>query len=46
MCEPLDQMLNELKATLEPYRETDFDYYLKTLGEIEKMIKEWKGEKM
>jgi len=45
-CDPLEQMLKELKETIEPYREKDHEYYLKVLGEIEKIIKEWKGEKM
>lgn len=38
-----EEMMKELRETLEYYREMDHDYYLKTLGEMEKMLKKYFG---
>lgn len=37
----LDELMEILKKQLELYRKENLDYYLKTLGEIEKMIKNY-----
>lgn len=36
-----EEMMRELKETLEYYRKLDHDYYLKTLGEMEKMLRKY-----
>lgn len=37
----LVDMMEELKKQLEPYKKLDSDYYLKTLGEIDKLIRRY-----
>lgn len=38
-----EEMMKELEQTLEYYKKLDHDYYLKTLGEMEKMLKKYFG---
>lgn len=42
--EELNKILEELKLVLEHYKKSDHEYYLKTLGELEKMLRKCQGE--
>jgi|GEM_PF-4237383 len=37
----LEELMESLKNQLEQYRKINLDYYLKTIGEIEKIIKSY-----
>lgn len=38
-----EEMIELLKKQLDPYRKTNLDYYLKIIGEVEKMIRKYRN---
>ncbi|MGE7610478.1 hypothetical protein ACQKML_28505 [Peribacillus frigoritolerans] len=39
----IEETLRILKKQLEPYKKIDYDYYLKTIGELEKVAKKFQN---